>query len=208
MTPRIHIGFFLALTLASTLLACGDDSVREGTPTSPQSAAPSPAVAAGSNSSMSSLETPTSMPQPTPALTGGSATPEIAALPASLVVDPHSSLSAYEEVLVGIYESILPSVVQVQVRTNLPVGGLFGTELRPVPSEGSGFVWSAEGHIVTNHHVIEDADRVVAVFADGLELVAETVGSDPDSDLAVLKVRSTRRGSHTGQQRATATSFG
>ena len=128
------------------------------------------------------------MPQSTPTPTGGSATPKIAALPASLVVDPQSSLSAYEEVIVGIYESILPSVVQVQVRTNVLVDGLSGTQLRPVPSEGSGFVWSAEGHIVTNHHVIEDADRVVVVFADGLELIAETTGSDPHSDLAVLKV--------------------
>ena len=103
----------------------------------------------------------------------------ITALPPGLVIDPQLSLSAYEEVLVGIYESILPSVVQVQVRTNVPTGGILGGELRPVPSEGSGFVWSSEGHIVTNHHVIEGADKVMVVFADSFELPAEVLGSDP-----------------------------
>ena len=54
--------------------------------------------------------------------------------------------------------------------------------------EGSGFVWSAEGHIVTNQHVVADADRVTVIFPDGLELIAEVLGTDADSDLAVLKI--------------------
>ncbi len=54
--------------------------------------------------------------------------------------------------------------------------------------QGSGFVWDSNGHIVTNHHVVEDAERIIIMFADGAETRAEIVGSDPASDLAVLKI--------------------
>ncbi|RME50310.1 MAG: PDZ domain-containing protein, partial [Caldilineae bacterium] len=53
---------------------------------------------------------------------------------------------------------------------------------------GSGFVWDKEGHIVTNYHVVADATDVEVVFADGTEAKAEVLGTDPDADLAVIKV--------------------
>ncbi|MGR3541661.1 MAG: Do family serine endopeptidase, partial [Hasllibacter sp.] len=53
---------------------------------------------------------------------------------------------------------------------------------------GSGFVISADGYIVTNNHVIEGADEIVIEFFEGFELDAEIVGTDPNTDLAVLKV--------------------
>ena len=184
MRPPAYLGFLLLLALSLALLACGRDlstddaSTPAAVPLATQVTATPPPVVAASEG-----------PQATPAPTSqDTAPPVITALPPGLVIDPQLSLSAYEEVLVGIYESILPSVVQVQVRTNVPTGGILGGELRPVPSEGSGFVWSSEGHIVTNHHVIEGADKVMVVFADSFELPAEVLGSDPDSDLAVLKV--------------------
>ncbi|PKO20921.1 MAG: 2-alkenal reductase [Chloroflexi bacterium HGW-Chloroflexi-1] len=55
-------------------------------------------------------------------------------------------------------------------------------------SQGSGFVWDAAGHIVTNDHVVRGADALQVTFADGIVLPAELVGTDPDSDLAVIKV--------------------
>ncbi|MEM8921452.1 MAG: trypsin-like peptidase domain-containing protein, partial [Pseudomonadota bacterium] len=55
-------------------------------------------------------------------------------------------------------------------------------------SVGSGFFISAEGHIVTNNHVVEDAKEVTIALKDGTELEAEVIGTDPQSDLAVLKV--------------------
>ena len=119
-------------------------------------ATPVATQAAGTLPQAAATEPPAAMPTAVP-----TATPAvIEAMPPGLVIDPQLSLSAYEEVLVGIYESVLPSVVQVEVRTNVRMGGIFGSEFTFVPSEGSGFVWSAEGHIVTNHHVIEDADQV------------------------------------------------
>ena len=54
--------------------------------------------------------------------------------------------------------------------------------------EGSGFVWSNDGYVVTNHHVVAGTDRVTVIFAAGAEYDAEVLGSDPDSDLAVLKI--------------------
>ncbi|MFK7901473.1 MAG: Do family serine endopeptidase, partial [Nitratireductor sp.] len=61
---------------------------------------------------------------------------------------------------------------------------------RKVQSLGSGFVISADGLIVTNNHVIEGADEITANFADGTKLIAELVGTDPKTDLAVLRVKS------------------
>ena len=54
--------------------------------------------------------------------------------------------------------------------------------------QGSGFVWDKQGHIVTNNHVIDGAEKVTVTFADGLTLEAEVIGRDPESDLAVVKV--------------------
>jgi serine protease Do len=53
---------------------------------------------------------------------------------------------------------------------------------------GSGFVVSADGYVVTNNHVVEDATKVTVVFDDGSEQVAEIVGTDERTDLAVLKI--------------------
>ena len=59
---------------------------------------------------------------------------------------------------------------------------------RPAMGVGSGFIIDPEGYIVTNHHVIDEAAKVVVTLSDGSELDAELVGSDPRSDLALLKV--------------------
>ncbi len=53
---------------------------------------------------------------------------------------------------------------------------------------GTGFVWDTEGHIVTNNHVVEDAVDITVTYSDGLVRKATVVGTDPDSDLAVILV--------------------
>jgi serine protease Do len=58
-------------------------------------------------------------------------------------------------------------------------------------SQGTGFVTSADGYIITNHHVVDGADKVIVRFNDRRELEAKVVGSDALSDIAVLKVEAT-----------------
>lgn len=89
---------------------------------------------------------------------------------------------AEELLLVNLYQRVNPGVVNVDV--SFEHGNIGLTDF----GSGSGFVYDAEGHIVTNNHVIADADEVRVTFADGVVLIAQVVGSDPYSDLAVLKV--------------------
>ena len=75
-----------------------------------------------------------------------------------------------------------------------PFGAPFGGEegepsvpQRP-QGQGSGFIFDMDGHIVTNNHVVEDAESVVVYFDNGMWADAEVVATDPQADLAVLKV--------------------
>jgi serine protease Do len=58
----------------------------------------------------------------------------------------------------------------------------------PMAGAGTGFILSEDGHIATNNHVVEGADEVTVTLNDGREFKAEVVGTDPDTDLAVLKI--------------------
>ena len=82
--------------------------------------------------------------------------------------------------LIEIFEKTEESVVQVNVRAN------DGTS-KP-GSMGSGFVYSDKGYIITNNHVVDDAGKVTVTFLDGESYTAKIIGTDPDLDLAVLKV--------------------
>jgi len=123
-------------------------------------------------------------------------TPTGAARPVEIAAD--DTLAALEEALIRIYEEVSPSVVHISVsqRRSAPSmpGFPFSLPLPEEPEEryqygsGSGFVWDTEGHIVTNNHVVENADRVQVRFSDGTVRDAEIVGTDRDSDLAVIRV--------------------
>ena len=69
-----------------------------------------------------------------------------------------------------------------------PPGGPEGGDPSESKSLGSGFIISADGYVITNHHVIRDADEVVVRLQDRRELVAKIVGSDKRSDIALLKL--------------------
>lgn len=66
----------------------------------------------------------------------------------------------------------------------------FHQELESIPqqSQGSGFVYDNNGHIITNNHVVANAIHITVIFSDDTEAEAEIVGTDPGSDLAVIKV--------------------
>ncbi|MDO3701394.1 trypsin-like peptidase domain-containing protein [Micromonospora sp. C28SCA-DRY-2] len=84
------------------------------------------------------------------------------------------------ESLAGVAERVLPSVVTVRV------SGVGGT------SEGSGFIASADGHVITNDHVVAGGTgKASVIFNDGTSAAATLVGQDPESDIAVIKVART-----------------
>jgi S1-C subfamily serine protease len=70
----------------------------------------------------------------------------------------------------------IPSIVAVEARSALGDGG------------GSGVVYSTDGYLITNHHVVEGASNIVVVFADGGRWTADLIGSDPLTDIAVLRI--------------------
>ena len=99
--------------------------------------------------------------------------------------------AAHDMVMSGIYERTVPSVVGLRVLKSITIGGVApGMPQGDFLSRaaGSGFVWDDEGHIVTNKHVIDGADRIIVVLSDGIQTDAELVGDDPDSDLAVIRI--------------------
>lgn len=98
-----------------------------------------------------------------------------------------------DALLVELYRRASPAVVSIEVQSNLeeelPEGH---PQVPPLPglpfSQGSGFLFDDQGHIVTNNHVVENGRNLVVTFFDGSTTEARVVGTDPGSDLAVIKV--------------------
>lgn len=93
-----------------------------------------------------------------------------------------------------VFDRVSPSVVSVANKA-LVRAGWFSTQLYEVPQgAGSGFVWDAHGHILTNYHVVRGASALTVTFPDGQSYEAELVGSAPDYDVSVLKIEAPGRG--------------
>jgi serine protease DegQ len=121
--------------------------------------------------------------------------PALAGLPTHIDNQPVTSLAP-------IVEAASPAVVNIRVRQtvstrspftddamrrffNIPDGG----NTRAVQSAGSGVIVNAsEGYILTNHHVVKNADEILITLLDGELLEAEVIGTDAETDIAVLKV--------------------
>ena len=97
-------------------------------------------------------------------------------------VAPANELEAQVE---HVYDQVGSSVVNI---TNRFI--TYDFFLNPVPQEGtgSGFVYDDKGHIVTNYHVVENAEELQVTLADGTVVPAKIVGTDPSNDLAVIKI--------------------
>jgi S1-C subfamily serine protease len=90
-------------------------------------------------------------------------------------------LDAYSRTVIGVAETVLPSVASVAVRT--PRGG----------GSGSASVITPDGHLLTSAHVVDGAREAEATFADGTTVTVDVVGRDPLSDLAVLRAHGPSR---------------
>jgi serine protease Do len=120
-------------------------------------------------------------------------------------------LDAYHATLTSIYDAVNPSVVSIEVasKVNRQIPQLdlpFNfPDLPSIPNSpndnsqpqlqmglGSGFVWDKEGHIVTNNHVIDGAQTIKVTFADGTAIEGKVLGTDRNSDLAVVQIDKTK----------------
>jgi 2-alkenal reductase len=105
-------------------------------------------------------------------------------------VEPRGSLSDLERSTIELFERVSPSVVQVVAHA----GALETSQSEGengAAQTGTGFVWDAAGHIVTNNHVVEGTDAVAVRLASGQAVRAQIVGTAPNYDLAVLLVEGT-----------------
>jgi 2-alkenal reductase len=99
---------------------------------------------------------------------------------------PRGDLASFEKATIAIFNAAAPSVVYIF--TENAVTGFFGTrQIRQ--GNGSGFLWDAHGHVVTNYHVVEGAQRVQVRLDSGEAIDATYVGGSPDHDLAVIRLR-------------------
>ena len=89
----------------------------------------------------------------------------------------HDALDAYSQVVSGVAEMLLPRVAAIKVRRRG----------RPGEASGSAVVLTSEGHLLTNAHVVGEADAGEATFADGSVAPLEIVGRDPLADLAIVR---------------------
>ncbi|MSQ08346.1 MAG: trypsin-like serine protease [Dehalococcoidia bacterium] len=115
--------------------------------------------------------------------TKGDAAVATGAAPAPLTaaVQPSAGdiVAAQEQAFTDIYEQTVPSVVHILIKQD----GIY-------VGEGSGFVWDKDGHILTNYHVVQGSSGLRVLFHDGSDYDATVVGTDPDADLAVIKIDS------------------
>ncbi|MQC26614.1 MAG: PDZ domain-containing protein [Chloroflexi bacterium] len=95
------------------------------------------------------------------------------------LVNVSNDLVSQQNALISLYEAVSPGVVSIFVASEQGSG------------QGSGFVVDAQGHIVTNYHVVQGATYIEVSFASGHKTTAEIVGIDTDSDLAVIQVDAT-----------------
>jgi 2-alkenal reductase len=118
------------------------------------------------------IEPPTAVPSPVALVTESPLTDEPQADEIPIIIDQAEKESA----LIEIYEKSNPGVVAIQVLTTSGNG------------LGSGFVLDKQGHIITNYHVIDGVSDFEVDFPSGFKTRGEVIGTDTDSDIAVLKV--------------------
>lgn len=95
-----------------------------------------------------------------------------------------AALDAYSQIVTSVVERVGPALVGIRRLRN---GGRAGPS-NGLEGSGSGIIITPDGYVLTNHHVIMDAPALEVLLADGTTAKAEKVGSDPDTDLALLRV--------------------
>ncbi len=107
---------------------------------------------------------------------------------ASRVATDASALDSYSRTIISVVEKVGPAVVQIGVTKTVTERSPLGPVSRLAEGAGSGVIFAPDGYILTNAHVVDGARRLVVTLADGRDLPADLVGTDPDTDVAVVRI--------------------
>jgi 2-alkenal reductase len=113
------------------------------------------------------------------------------ALSTPRTVTPRGQLTQAEQTRINLFRAASPSVVYVYARA-APSSSLFSEPQEGVVQSGSGIVWDAAGHVITNYHVINGTSQIGARLTSGESVAARIVGIAPNYDLAVLQMERAR----------------
>jgi S1-C subfamily serine protease len=122
--------------------------------------------------------------------TPGVATPGIATPGVATPGDDSAILDAYSGAVIGALERVAPAVTFIEVAEGSTPGRSGGRSRAGRHATGSGFLFTPDGYLLTNSHVVHGAERLIVRLNEEPGVEAELVGNDPDSDLAVLRIGS------------------
>jgi S1-C subfamily serine protease len=103
-------------------------------------------------------------------------------------VESQEARGNWEEPVVRAVEKVSPATVKIETTREVAVDQFFFHQFQERQGIGSGVIYRADGHILTNNHVVADAENITVRLADGRSFTGKVVGRDPLTDLAIVKV--------------------
>ena len=109
--------------------------------------------------------------------------------PAIAPTSDQKLLHAYSEAVISVVDKVSPAVVNIDVQRQLRSRRRNNNRsVEKVHGNGSGFIFTKDGYILTNSHVVYNATKLEVTLSDGRRFPAELIGDDPDTDIAVIKI--------------------